>query len=123
MKLSFIILMTILATGCGGYGSNTPTTPTGATPQIATLTPNSTGAGAAAFTLTVNGTAFTSASIVYFNGAAQPTTFTNATQVTAMIPATAVANSGAMPVLVRITTNGQYGQVIQNSNSVDFTVN
>jgi IPT/TIG domain len=120
MKIASMILLTILTAGCGYKTASTPMT---ATPNIATLTPNNTAAGAPAFTLTVAGTAFGSASVVVFNGVLQPTTFVSATQVTAMIPGTAVANAGAIPVLVRVTTNGQYGQVTQNSNPVDFTVN
>ncbi len=120
MKLTSIILLTILAVGCG-YG--TKTNPVVATPNIATLTPDNTGAGAPSFNLTITGTAFGANSVVYFNTVAQPTTFVSATQVTAMIPATAVANAGMMPVYVRVTVTGQYGSTSQNSNTVNFTVN
>ncbi|MGA9042798.1 MAG: IPT/TIG domain-containing protein [Terriglobales bacterium] len=120
MKLTSLILLTILAVGCG-YG--TKTTPAGSAPNIATLLPNNTAAGAPAFTLTVNGTNFGTNSVVYFNGTAQTTTFVSATQVTAMVPATAVANAGMMPVYVRVTVTGPYGPSSQNSNTVDFTVN
>ena len=120
MKLTSIILLTILAVGCG---YSTKPNPVGAAPNIATLTPNNTGAGAPAFNLTVNGTAFGPNSTIYFNTVAQPTTVVSATQVTAMIPATAVANSGMMPVYVRVTVTGPYGPSSQNSNTVNFTVN
>ena len=120
MKSTCIILLTLLAVGCG-YSAKP--TPMGTTPNISILTPNNTGAGAPAFTLTVNGTAFGTNSVVYFNGAAQPTTYVSGTQVTAMIPATAVANSGMIPVYVRVTVNGQYGPASQNSNTVNFAVN
>ena len=120
MKFASIILLTLMTAGCG---YKTATTPMSATPNIAALTPNNTAAGAPAFTLTITGTAFGAGSVVYFNGVAQPTTFVGATQVSAMIPGTAVANTGAMPVIVRVTTNGQYGTVTQSSNAVNFTVN
>ncbi|HZR55388.1 MAG TPA: IPT/TIG domain-containing protein [Terriglobales bacterium] len=123
MKLSLVILLTILAVGCGGYGSNNVST-TGAASNISALVPNNTGAGAPAFMLTINGSGFSANSVVFFNATAEPTTFVNATQVTAMIPATAVATAGAMPVYVRVTTGGgMYGPTSQNSNTVNFTVN
>ncbi len=122
MKLSLVILLTIVAAGCGGYGSKTSTP--GTASSIAALVPNNTGAGAPAFTLTINGTGFSTNSVVFFNAVAEPTTFVSGTQVTAMIPATAVAASGAMPVYVRVTTGGgMYGPTSQNSNTVNFTVN
>jgi IPT/TIG domain-containing protein len=125
MKLSLVLLLTIVAAGCGGYGSNyqAPAATAGGS-KIAALVPANTGAGAPSFILTVNGTGFSSNSVVFFNTAAEPTTFVSSTQVTAMIPATAVAASGTMPVYVRITTGGgMYGPTSQNSNAVNFTVN
>ena len=120
MKFTSIILLTILAVGCG-YA--TKTTPVPNAPNISALLPNNTAAGSPDFTLTINGTAFGAHSTIYFNGAVQPTTYVNGTQVTAMIPAASVANSGTMPVYVRVTVNGPYGSSSQNSNTVNFTVN
>jgi hypothetical protein len=120
MKLASIILLTILTAGCGYKSTTTPMT---AAPTIATLAPDNTAAGAPAFTLTITGTKFGANAVVFFNGVAQHTTFASATQVSAMIPGTAVANAGAMPVVVRVTTTNQYGTVTQSSNSIDFTVN
>ena len=52
------------------------------------------------FTLTVNGTNFTSDAIVNWNGAAETTTFVSATQLTAAIPATAAEFPGTAAVTV-----------------------
>ena len=52
------------------------------------------------FTLTVNGTNFTSDAVVNWNGAAQTTTFVSATQLTASIPATLAAFPGTAGVSV-----------------------
>ena len=57
-------------------------------------------AGGTAFTLTVTGTNFVSTSTVNFSGKAEPTTFVSATQVTAAIPASDVANAGNVNVTV-----------------------
>jgi hypothetical protein len=123
MKLSLVILLTIVAAGCGGYGSNSMPT-TGSASNISTLVPNNTGTGAPSFTMTINGSGFTTNSVVFFNAVAEPTTFMSPTQLAAMIPASAIAASGAMPVYVRVTTGGgMYGPTSQNSNTVNFTVN
>jgi hypothetical protein len=56
--------------------------------------------GGAAFTLTVTGTNFVSNSVVNFNGNAVTTHFGTATQLTADIPASAVAKAGNVSVTV-----------------------
>jgi hypothetical protein len=56
--------------------------------------------GGAAFTLTVTGTNFVSNSVVNFNGSAVTTHFGTATQLTADIPASAVAKAGNVNVTV-----------------------
>src|SRR2546422_810687 len=61
-------------TGCRG-GSGAPTHTTNPVPQIASLSPNSTAAGEAAFTLIVTGTGFISGSVVRWNRADRTTTF------------------------------------------------
>ena len=63
-------------------------------PTITTISPTSATAGAAAFTLTVNGTNFLAGAVVQWNGATLPTTFISAAQLTAAVPATDVASQG-----------------------------
>ena len=62
-------------------------------PTIINISPAHAAAGSGAFTLTVNGTNFISSSSVIFNGAARTTTFVGATQLTAAILATDVAEA------------------------------
>jgi trimeric autotransporter adhesin len=62
----------------------------------------------------VNGTNFTSDSVVSWNGAAQATTFVSATQLTASIPATVTAFPGRVGVTVKNS--------IGASNSFSFTL-
>jgi hypothetical protein len=122
MKLFCILLLTTFVLGCGGYGSssNNPGMGGGAT-TISQLVPNTSTHGDPAFTLTVNGTGFTSSSVVYWNGQTRPTTFVMANQLTAQISAADVANPATVPVYVR-TTGGIYGGGT-NSNTMNFTVN
>jgi len=83
-------------------------------PVITSISPNQAGAGGAAFTLVVNGSGFTSASVVLWNGSARTTTFVSANQLTAMIPSTDITAVGTATVTV---TNG--GAV---SNGATFTI-
>ncbi|MET4076454.1 IPT/TIG domain-containing protein [Hymenobacter sp. UYCo722] len=85
------------ATSTGTFMVNAPANPM---PAITSLAPNTAVAGSAAFTLTVNGTGFVSGSVVNFNGAALATTYGSATQLTAPVPASAVATAGAYNVTV-----------------------
>lgn len=124
----------ILATDIAAVGSpavtvTNPTNPGGGTsnsvvfnvnnpaPVLTTLSPNTTVAGSAAFTLTVNGSGFINGAVVNFNGVARVTTFGSATQLTAAILASDVTTAGTPPVTV---TNPAPGG--GTSNAVNFTV-
>jgi len=74
-------------------------------PTITGLSPSSATAGGAAFNLTVNGTNFTSAASVLWNGASLNTTFVNAGQLTAAVPASSIASAGSVNVTV-VTASG-----------------
>jgi glucose/arabinose dehydrogenase len=86
-------------------------------PTIGSLAPNSAMAGGAGFTLTVTGQAFVSGASVQWNGAPRTTTFVNATQLTAAIPASDIATQGTANVTVSNPAPG--GGV---SNALTFTV-
>lgn len=66
---------------------------------ITGLVPASTASGAGTVGLTVNGTSFTKASVVYVNGIAQNTVFVNNTQLT-VAAAPKKSSSGTLPVTV-----------------------
>jgi hypothetical protein len=92
----------------------------GPAPAIASLSASTTSAASTpfcssqGFTLTVNGTNFTSDAVVNWNGSPQATTFVSATQLTASIPAAQAAFPG--PVVVAVTnSNG-------TSPSLPFTL-
>ena len=69
-------------------------------PTLGSLTPSSASAGGAAFTLTVTGTNFVSASVVQWNGASRTTTFVSSTQLTAAISAADISTAGSASVTV-----------------------
>lgn len=61
--------------------------------------------GSGGFTLTVNGSAFSSSSQVVFNGAPRPTTFVNSAQLTAQISVSDLSSPGIFAV--KVQTGGQ----------------
>jgi hypothetical protein len=89
-----------------------------ASPTITSLSPAAVTAGAAAQTLTVNGTGFISSSTVSFNGNTRTTTFVSGTQLTIGLTAADQAMPGSYPVTV--TTPAPGGGT---SNTATFTVN
>lgn len=84
------------------------------TPEIISINPDSKIANSGAFTLTVDGKGFTTASKVYWNGSLRTTTYISATQISASIPATDLPAPGIVPITVR---NGSF-----ISNGVDFEI-
>lgn len=117
MRLSGILLLACVMTGCG-YGSRNynpgMTGGGGAAPTVSALSPTGTQAGSAGVTLTVNGTNFGSDAIVYFNMTVVQTTFISSNQVMANIPGADLMTPGMIPVYVR--TGGR------NSNTMNFNV-
>src|SRR5437879_4635081 len=113
MRIISLLALTILCIGCGGYGSSSMAAPQpGVVPAIAGLSPSSANAGGPGFTLTVNGSRFASNAVVNFNGMRPTTAYVSANQLTAKIPATAIATPGTAPVSVTnpgTPGGGQYG--------------
>jgi subtilisin len=69
-------------------------------PAVTTISPSRASAGSGAFALTVNGSGFTAASEVRWEGAPRPTTFVSGTQLRASIGAADVATAGTAQVTV-----------------------
>jgi hypothetical protein len=67
---------------------------------VTSISPTTKPAASGAFTLTVMGTQFMTASTVQWNGVALATTFVSATQLTASVPGGRIATPGAIPVTV-----------------------
>jgi hypothetical protein len=97
-----------------------PTTNTSgklAAPTIVSLTPSQAVVGTQGVTLVVRGSEFTGNSIVRWNGADRATTYVNAGELRATIPATDLATARTVPVTVFVP-----GATIGLSNSAIFTV-
>jgi hypothetical protein len=127
LKATLLVTLTAITLACG-YSSKTTPPVAGAVPSIAALSPPSMAAGSPAFTLTVNGTNFSSTAMVNWNGAAQSTTFVSANQLMMMVPAAAIANSGSVAVTVTNPATpgtGMYGSggtMAETSSPMNFTI-
>ncbi|MGA2376262.1 MAG: hypothetical protein ABSF72_12135 [Candidatus Sulfotelmatobacter sp.] len=114
---------------CGGYSKPATTPPAAGTmPTITELAPANVTHGSQAFVLTVNGTDFSGAATIYWNGAAETTTSVSpGTQLTTTIPATDVATPGTATVTVTNpgTPGGVYGggTSAETSAPMTFTIN
>jgi len=95
----------------GGGGIDNPV------PMATSLTPPTAAAGGAAFTLTVTGSNFVSASVVQWNGSDRPTTFVSGTQLSASIGAADLATAGT--AAVRVVTPAPGGGA---SSTLTFTI-
>jgi len=111
--------LTVANSEGGGWVSNslnltiTPGTPVN--PTLSAISPSSAVAGSGPVTLTATGTNFTTTSSVQANGANLSTTFVNSTQLTATIPASALATAGSLSISVSTPGGGISG-------SLPFTV-
>jgi len=84
----------------GGASGNLAFTIANPAPSVVSVSPSSVTAGAAAFTVTVNGSGFVNASVVRWNGATRPTTFVSGAQLQASITTADVAAAGTAQVSV-----------------------
>ncbi len=128
-KTMCLLTLIALSLACG-YSSKTTPPAAGTMPAISQLSPDSASAGGSSFMLTVNGSNFASKATVNWNGTAQTaTTYVSGNQLSVMIPASAIENSGT--VQVTVTNPGNPGTGIYNtgatlaetSASVSFTIN
>jgi hypothetical protein len=114
--------------------ATTSTTVTGSfyatVPSVSAISPPLVQAGSGTFTLTVTGNGFNSASTVNLNGTALSTEYVSATELTAVVNASAIANYGWAAVTVTNPTPGGgtsaiapltiYGVVNVPANSIIF---
>jgi len=128
IQITLLTAVIAIALACG-YGAKTSPPVAGMIPAVTQLAPDNANAGGPAFTLTVNGSNFGTKAVVNFNGAAQTTTYVSANQITAAIPAAAIATSGTATVTVTnpgTTGTGLYGSggtLPETSTPTDFTIN
>jgi len=86
-------------------------------PAIGSMSPAYVSAGGTTFTLTVNGSGFVNGSTVYWGTTSLTTTYVSATQLTAAVPASNIANTGSTAITVQTPAPGG-----GTSNSLQFEV-
>jgi hypothetical protein len=129
--LHTLLLIGLIASSLAcGYSSHATTPPQpGVMPAITELAPDNVNSGSGALTLTVNGSDFSTKSMVNWNGTAQTTTYVSAGQLTAAIAASDVASPATVSVTVTnpgTAATGLYGAgatTAETSNSMSFTIN
>jgi hypothetical protein len=94
----------VTVTTSGGISPTATFTVTPPPPTVTMLSPGGATAGGAGFTLTIYGTNFVPGAVAKWNGSALTTTFVSATQLTAAVPASAIATAGTYSITV--TTSG-----------------
>ncbi len=99
---SAVVTVSSPAPGGGASGplTFTITAAVNPVPALSALAPNSADAGAAAISLLVTGSNFTSSSQVLWNGSPRPSTFASATSLTAQITAADLASTSTATVTV-----------------------
>ena len=129
LKTAVLVTLIAIAAACG-YGSKNTMATAGVMPAIAQLSPGSTTAGGAAFTLTVNGSNFGPKAVVNWNGVAQTaTSFVTNNQLMVTVPASMIANSGNVQITVTnpaTSGTGMYGTgatLAATSMPMTFTIN
>jgi hypothetical protein len=111
ISIGLLLSLTLLMAGCG-YGNHYMGA--NGAPNIMTLSPNTKTHGDPDFTLTVTGSGFGTDAVVFFNGTALPSRYSNGSTVMAQVSAADVVNAGAVPVFVQ--SGGK------SSNIIDLTV-
>ena len=111
-------LQVIVTTPSPGGGSSAPlgVPVNNVSPDLVSITPTSAFVGAAATTVTFSGTSFLSTSVARFDGTALSTTYSSASSLTAVIPASSLTSVGSHQLVV---DNGGAGGT---SAPVTFTV-
>lgn len=99
--LSCVLAASLVLGGCANVSGNADPPP-----MITDLSPTSVQAGSPAFVLEVFGVNFTSSSVVFLNGSARPTQFICSKEVTAMINASDITNTGLLPIKVGNSSAG-----------------
>jgi hypothetical protein len=102
----------------GGLSGAVNLTVNNPVPVLSSISPTNTVAGSAGFTLTANGSSFVSGSVIRWNGSARTTTFVNANQLTAQIPASDVTTAGTAIISIFNPTPGG-----GTSNTLNFVIN
>ena len=115
------------ASACSNYNTNLSIQTSSSV--LTFVSPSTATVGAQGFTITANGSGFTTGALILWNGTALNTTLVSANQLTAPVPATDLAAAGTVKVSVQIpgsaqsaTSNVNNTTTTEVSNIVLFTI-
>lgn len=115
LALSLVLLLPACGGGGGGGGSTPPQS--NPVPSITSLSPSTIDVGAAATTVTINGTGFVQSSTAEWNGSNLTTTYVSATELQATLPAADLAAVGTGKIVV---VNPSPGGGTSSSSSISI---
>lgn len=117
--LIFTLVACGLASACSSYNTNLSIQTSSST--LSYVSPASATVGGGGFTITANGTGYTSGALILWNGKALITTLINSGQLTAPVPASDLAAAGTVQIAVQIPGSAQSGTNINAVNSTTTT--
>ena len=115
------VFVLCLVIGCAGSGSSSssPAPTPSPVPSISSVSPATVFAGSGPTTITVNGTGFTSSTIIQVARVSCPTTYVSDTQVTALVPTNQLMTAGATSITASNGTDVSTGSIgLQVNNPV-----
>jgi hypothetical protein len=115
--LMIAAVLCVLATACQDYNTNLSVQT--ASSILTFVSPSSALVGSQGFTITANGTGFTSGAEILWNGNPLTTTLVSSIQLTAVVPASDLTTAGTVQVAVRIPGSAQ--SPTQNINATTTT--
>jgi IPT/TIG domain len=98
------LLLALSLLACGGSGGSPPTP--NPVPQLSAISPTTVDADTPDLLLTVTGSNFTATSAIHAGGAALPTTFVSATELSAAVPSSTLSVAGELPIMVTTPAPG-----------------
>jgi len=127
VQATLLVALIAFTLACG-YSSKSMAV-AGTVPSLTQLSPDNATHGSATFTLTVNGSNYSTNAVVNWNGTALVgTAYVTGNQLTVQVPASAIANSGSAAVTVTnpgTKGTGQYGNggtLPETSSPMSFTI-
>jgi len=128
MWLIVALVACALASACQDYNTNLSIQTASST--LTFVSPSTATVGAQGFTITANGTGFTTGALILWNGTALTTTLVSSSQLTAPVPTSDLTTAGTVQVAVQIPGSAQsptqniYATTTSEiSNVVLFTIN
>jgi hypothetical protein len=109
-----------LASACSDYNTNLSVQTSSSV--LAFVSPGSATAGSQGFTITANGSGFTTGALILWNGTALTTTLVSSIQLTAPVPASDLTTAGTVQIAVQIPGSAQSAtQNVSNTTTTEIS--